>query len=62
MSICSATAQVVSKNQSTLEVNKAGFERAVYLLAFHHPLLYGLLAVLLAMLAGLAGWAAFRRE
>jgi uncharacterized protein (TIGR02186 family) len=54
--------QVVSKNQSTLEVNKAGFERAIYRLAFHHPLIYGLLAVLLAVLAGLVGWAAFRRD
>jgi uncharacterized protein (TIGR02186 family) len=54
--------QVVSKNQSTLEVNKAGFERAIYLMAFHQPLIYGLVAVLLAMLAGLAGWAVFRRE
>jgi uncharacterized protein (TIGR02186 family) len=54
--------QVVSKNQSTLEVSKAGFERAIYLAAFHHPLIYGLIAVMLAMLAGLAGWVAFRRE
>ena len=54
--------QVVSKNHSTLAVSKAGFERAIYLLAFHQPLLYGLIAVLLAMLAGLAGWVAFRRE
>ena len=54
--------QLVSKNQSTLEVNKAGFEQMVYLLAFHHPFIYGLLAVLLAVLAGLAGWAAFRRD
>jgi uncharacterized protein (TIGR02186 family) len=54
--------QVISKNQSTLEVNKAGFERVIYLLAFRHPFIYGLLAVLVAMLAGLAGWFAFRRE
>lgn len=54
--------QVVSKNQSTLEVNKAGFERMVYLLAFKYPFLYGLLAVLVAVLAGLAGWFVFRRE
>ncbi|HEX2448027.1 MAG TPA: TIGR02186 family protein [Methyloceanibacter sp.] len=54
--------QVVSKNQSTLEVSKAGLERAIYLMAFHHPLIYGLLAVVLAVLAGLAGWAVFRRE
>jgi hypothetical protein len=31
-------------------------------MAFHQPLIYGLVAVLLAMLAGLAGWAVFRRE
>jgi uncharacterized protein (TIGR02186 family) len=54
--------QVISKNQSTLEVNKAGFERLVYRLAFKLPFIYGLLAVLLAVLAGLAGWFAFRRE
>ena len=54
--------QVVSKNQSTLEVTQAGFERAIYLMAFHRPLIYGLLAVLLAVMAGLVGWAAFHRE
>jgi uncharacterized protein (TIGR02186 family) len=54
--------QLVSKNQSTLEVNKAGFEQTIYLLAFRHPFIYGVLAVLLAVLAGLAGWAAFRRD
>jgi uncharacterized protein (TIGR02186 family) len=54
--------RVISKNQSTLEVNKAGFERQIYLLAFRHPFIYGLLAVLVAVLAGLAGWYAFRRE
>ncbi len=54
--------QVISKNQSTLEVNKAGFERQIYQLAFKQPFIYGLLAVLLAVLAGLAGWYVFRRE
>jgi uncharacterized protein (TIGR02186 family) len=54
--------QLVSKNQSTLEVNKAGFEQLIYLLAFKRPFIYGVLAVLIAVLAGLAGWAAFRRE
>jgi len=54
--------QVISKNRSTLEVNKAGFERTIYMLAFKHPFIYGLLAVLVAVLAGLAGWFAFRRE
>jgi uncharacterized protein (TIGR02186 family) len=54
--------ELISKSQSTLEVNKAGIERLIYRLAFTHPLIYGLLAVLIAVLAGLAGWFAFRRE
>jgi uncharacterized protein (TIGR02186 family) len=54
--------ELISKSQSTLEVNKAGIERLIYRLAFLHPFLYGLLAVLVAVLAGLAGWFAFRRE
>lgn len=53
---------LLSEKQSTLEVNKVGFERAIYSLAFQHPFLYGLLAVALAMLAGLTGWFAFRRD
>jgi uncharacterized protein (TIGR02186 family) len=54
--------QLVSKNQSTLGVNKAGFEQVVYLLAFRHPFVYGVMAVVLAVLTGLAGWVAFRRD
>jgi uncharacterized protein (TIGR02186 family) len=53
---------LVSKSQSTLAVSKVGFERTIYMLAFGHPFIYGLLAVLLAMLTGLAGWFMFRRE
>jgi len=53
---------VISRNQSTLEVNKVGVERVAHLLAYTHPFLYGLLAVLIAVLAGLAGWYSFRRE
>jgi uncharacterized protein (TIGR02186 family) len=53
---------VVSKNQSTLKVNKVGFERFVYLLAFRYPFIYGLFGVVLAVIAGLIGWVAFRRE
>jgi uncharacterized protein (TIGR02186 family) len=54
--------ELIGKNLSTLEVSKAGFERTIYVLAFKHPLIYGLLAVLVAVLTGLAGWFAFRRE
>jgi uncharacterized protein (TIGR02186 family) len=53
---------LLSKKQSTLAVNKVGFERVLYLLAFQQPFIYGLLAVILAVLAGLAGWVAFRRD
>jgi uncharacterized protein (TIGR02186 family) len=53
---------LVSKSQSTLQVNKVGFERMIYLLAFRYPFIYGLLAVVVAVLVGLAGWVAFRRE
>ncbi|MGD9501721.1 MAG: TIGR02186 family protein [Methyloceanibacter sp.] len=54
--------EVVSRDQSTLEVTKAGFEGLIHHFAFAYPFLYGLIAVLLAGLAGLAGWYAFRRE
>lgn len=53
---------LVSKNQSSLEVNKVGFEQVTYLLAFRYPFIYGLVAVLIAVLAGLLGWVAFRRD
>ena len=54
--------EVISRDHSTLEVTKAGFEGLVHKLAFTRPFLYGVLAVVLAILAGLAGWYAFRRE
>jgi uncharacterized protein (TIGR02186 family) len=53
---------VASKSQGSLEVNKAGLEKLVYRLAFQRPFIYGLLGVLIAVLAGLAGWYAFRRD
>ena len=46
----------------TITTSLTGFEGLVHKLAFTHPFLYGVLAVVLAMLAGLAGWYAFRRE
>ena len=49
----------ISKKESTLDVSKVGFERMLYTLAFIHPFLYGLLAVTIAMIAGLIGWLAF---
>ncbi len=54
--------KLLSQSQSSLQVEKVGVERVVYMLAFHHPFAYGLLAVLMAVSAGLLAWAVFRRE
>jgi uncharacterized protein (TIGR02186 family) len=54
--------QLISKNEGTLEVSQAGFERAVSLLARDHPFVYGLIAVVIAVMVGLGGWVVFRRE
>jgi hypothetical protein len=53
---------LASESQGTLEVTKAGIEAFLYTLAFQHPFVYGLLGVLIAVLMGLIGWYAFRRE
>jgi uncharacterized protein (TIGR02186 family) len=53
---------LVSKSQSTLQVNKVGIEKTIYLLAFRYPFIYGLLAAVVAVVVGLAGWVTFRRE
>lgn len=53
---------VASKSQGSLEVTKAGIEAVIYKLAFTHPFLYGLLGVALAVMMGLLGWYAFRRD
>jgi uncharacterized protein (TIGR02186 family) len=53
---------VVSKSQGSLQVTKAGIEALIYKLAFNHPFIYGLLGVALAVMMGLAGWYAFRRD
>jgi uncharacterized protein (TIGR02186 family) len=54
--------KLLSQSQSSLQVHKVGFERVVYLLAFRHPFIYGVLAVLMAVTSGLAAWAVFRKE
>ena len=54
--------QLISKSESTLEVSQVGFERAVSLLARNHPFVYGLVAVVIAVMVGLFGWVVFRRE
>jgi uncharacterized protein (TIGR02186 family) len=54
--------KLLSQSQSSLQVHKVGLERVVYMLAYRYPLTYGLLAVVIAMSAGLLAWTAFRRE
>lgn len=53
---------LVSRATRAIRIDKAGFERAVFNLAHRHPALYGLTAVVIALLAGwLAGIATRRR-
>ena len=54
--------KLLSQSQSSLQVHKVGFERVVYMLAFRYPLAYGLLAVLMAVSAGLLAYTVFRRR
>lgn len=44
--------EIVGIRQMTLNVDKAGFERAVYDYAHGYPFLYGLTAVIIALFAG----------
>jgi uncharacterized protein (TIGR02186 family) len=52
---------LVQAQTTPLYVSKAGFERLVYTLANRQPLAYGILAVVLAVVAGWAASVAFRR-
>jgi uncharacterized protein (TIGR02186 family) len=54
--------KLLSQDDSTLQVHKVGFERIVYLLAFRYPFIYGLVAVVIAVVAGLIAWAVFGRR
>jgi uncharacterized protein (TIGR02186 family) len=53
---------LLSQDGSTLQVHKVGFERFVYLLAFRYPFIYGLVAVMMAVTAGLSAWVVFGRK
>ncbi len=54
--------KVLSHNRSNLTINKEGFERFVYSAAFDYPLIYGILAVIIAVTAGLLASAMTRRD
>jgi len=53
---------VLSHNRSHLTIDKQGFERFVYSAAFDYPLLYGIIAVIIAVSAGLLASALTRRD
>ncbi|WP_420005198.1 TIGR02186 family protein [Arenibacterium sp. LLYu02] len=52
--------QVVSEYETVIEVNKVGMERFLFNLSREHPPLYGLLALVIAMLSGWGAAALFQ--
>lgn len=42
----------IGRTDKAIKIDKAGFERDIYLLAHDQPALYGILAILIALLAG----------
>ncbi len=52
--------QVVDSDVAYIDVRKVGIERFLYLLAYERPLVYGALAIFLAVIAGWGASAAFR--
>ncbi|MGB7433141.1 MAG: TIGR02186 family protein [Ahrensia sp.] len=53
---------LVAQTQSQLQIRKAGLEFAIFNLAQTQPLLYGLLAVLLALFVGWLGRVLFKKD
>ena len=54
--------KLLSLNQSQLTITKEGFERLIYSTAFNYPLIYGIVAVLVAIAVGLAASTVLRRD
>ena len=52
--------RVIDSYSAPLEVRKVGLERWLYRLAFDQPLIYGLMSLLIAAVAGWGASAAFR--
>jgi len=53
--------EVVDLQESQIDVQKAGVERTLYRLAMEQPLLYGMLSLLMAMVAGWGAQELFKR-
>ena len=54
--------EVLSAHIARVTLERAGIERVVHDFAFRYPFTYGMIAVLLAVLAGLLASTYFRRE
>ncbi len=52
---------LIAQDEAQLSVNKVGIERRIYELAHNQPIAYGIICVLIALSAGWAAAAAFRR-
>ncbi len=53
-------AQVIDAQETTIFVQKVGLERFIFAMAHEQPLLYGLLSLAIAAVAGWGASAAFR--
>ena len=53
---------LLSKYQARVVLEREGIERWLYAFAFERPFLYGIVAVIVALVTGLAASAAFRRR
>lgn len=54
--------KLLGRRVTHLSIHKSGFERVLYNFAFDYPFLYGVVAVLIAVFAGLAATAIFRKD
>ncbi len=54
--------KLLGQRETDLTILKSGFERLVYNFAFDYPFFYGVIAVILALVAGLAATALFRKD
>lgn len=57
-----AGGQMITRNNTALEVIKTGFEQYVYEASQNHGLLYGIVAAMMALFIGWAGSVVFRRD
>ncbi len=54
--------ELLDTHETELRIEKQGLERFIYNLAFQNSLLYGIAGVIIAIIAGLAASAAFRKS